>query len=65
MRKYSAFLSFWIGAHAQRATKAISALDHDADISKVQEWLDHNDIATAPAFRSSPHAAGGRPHIQY
>ena len=35
-----------IGAHALRATAATNALDHDADIVKVQEWLGHTNIAT-------------------
>jgi integrase/recombinase XerD len=35
-----------IGAHALRATAATNALDHDADIAKVQEWLGHANIAT-------------------
>jgi integrase len=30
-----------IGAHALRATAATNALDHQADIAKVQEWLGH------------------------
>jgi integrase/recombinase XerD len=36
---YSAQLGFEIGAHALRATAATNALDHQADIAKVQEWL--------------------------
>jgi integrase/recombinase XerD len=32
--------------HALRAAAATNALDHDADIAKVQEWLGHADIAT-------------------
>jgi len=27
--------------HSLRATAATNALDHKADIAKVQEWLDH------------------------
>jgi hypothetical protein len=32
-------LGFEIGADALRATAATNALDHQADIAKVQEWL--------------------------
>jgi len=46
VRKYSALLGFEIGAHALRATAATNALDHQADIAKVQEWLGHANIAT-------------------
>ncbi len=38
VRAYSAQLGFEIGAHALRATAATNALDHQADIAKVQEW---------------------------
>src|SRR4051794_41835640 len=30
----------------RRATAATNALDHQADIAKVQEWLGHANIAT-------------------
>jgi site-specific recombinase XerD len=46
VRGYSAQLSFEIGAHALRATAATNALDHQADIAKVQEWLGHANITT-------------------
>jgi site-specific recombinase XerC len=46
VRTYSALLGFEIGAHALRATAATNALDHEADIAKVQEWLGHANIAT-------------------
>jgi integrase/recombinase XerD len=39
VRAYSALLGFEIGADALRATAATNALDHEADIAKVQEWL--------------------------
>jgi secondary thiamine-phosphate synthase enzyme len=38
-RRYALALGLKIGAHALRATAATNALDHDADIAKVQEWL--------------------------
>ena len=41
---------FAIGAHALRATAATNALDHQADIAKVQEWLGHANIATTRIY---------------
>ena len=43
-------LGFEIGAHALRATAATNALDHQADIAKVQEWLGHANIATTRIY---------------
>jgi site-specific recombinase XerD len=43
--------------HALRATAATNALDHEADIAKVQEWLGHSSIATTRLYdrrRSRP-----------
>ena len=34
------------GPHSLRATAATNALDHEADIAKVEEWLGHANIAT-------------------
>ena len=50
VRAYSAQLGFEIGAHALRATAATNALDHQADIAKVQEWLGHDNIATTRLY---------------
>jgi len=50
VRVYSAALGFQIGAHALRATAATNALDHQADIAKVQEWLGHANIATTRIY---------------
>jgi integrase/recombinase XerD len=50
VRKYSALLGFQIGAHALRATAATNALDHNADIAKVQEWLGHANISTTRIY---------------
>ena len=33
-----------------RATAATNALDHQADIAKVQEWLGHAKIATTRIY---------------
>ena len=50
VRAYAAALGFDIGAHALRATAATNALDHQADIAKVQEWLGHASIATTRIY---------------
>ena len=50
VRAYSAQLGFEIGAHALRATAATNALDHEADIAKVQEWLGHANITTTRIY---------------
>jgi integrase len=50
VRAYSAALGFEIGAHALRATAATNALDHEADIAKVQEWLGHANISTTRIY---------------
>lgn len=57
VRRYSNLLGFPVGAHALRATAATNALDHQADIAKVQEWLGHANIATTRLYdrrRSRP-----------
>ena len=38
------------GALSLRATAATNALDHEADIAKVQEWLGHANIATTRLY---------------
>jgi integrase/recombinase XerD len=50
VRGLSTALGFPIGAHALRATAATNALDHQADIAKVQEWLGHANIATTRIY---------------
>ncbi|HEX2942891.1 MAG TPA: tyrosine-type recombinase/integrase [Rhodopila sp.] len=50
VRAYSRRLGFEIGAHSLRATAATNALDHEADIAKVQEWLGHANIATTRIY---------------
>ena len=57
VRRYALGLGLKIGAHALRATAATNALDHDADIAKVQEWLGHANISTTRIYdrrRSRP-----------
>ena len=39
-----------LGPHALRATAATNALDHEADIAKVQEWLGHANISTTRVY---------------
>jgi integrase len=50
VRAYSGQLGFEIGAHSLRATAATNALDHQADIAKVQEWLGHANISTTRIY---------------
>jgi len=38
------------GPHALRATAATNALEHDADIAKVQQWLGHANISTTRMY---------------
>lgn len=45
VRKYGG-----IGVHSLRATAATNALDHEADIAKVQEWLGHANISTTRPY---------------
>lgn len=47
---YSGKLGFRIGVHSLRATAATNALEHDADIAKVQEWLGHANISTTRIY---------------
>ena len=35
-----------LGVHGLRATAATHALEHEADIAKVQQWLGHANIST-------------------
>lgn len=39
-----------MGPHALRATAATNALEHRADIAKVQEWLGHASISTTRVY---------------
>src|SRR6202051_3762680 len=38
------------GVHSLRATAATNALEHEADIAKMQEWLGHANIATTRIY---------------
>jgi integrase/recombinase XerD len=50
VRSYAKKLGVAIGVHALRATAATNALEHEADIAKVQEWLGHANIATTRLY---------------
>jgi hypothetical protein len=51
-RKLSALSAIFnhLCIHSLRATAATNALDHEADIAKVQEWLGHADISTTRRY---------------
>ncbi len=49
-----------VTVHGLRATAATNALDHEADIAKVQEWPSGTrEYLHDPALRSAQNAAGG------
>ena len=50
VRGYAGRLGVKIGPHSFRATAATNALEHEADIARVQEWLGHADIATTRMY---------------
>ena len=54
VRKYTDVVGLKVedgfGVHSLRATAATNALDHEADIAKVQEWLGHSNIATTRLY---------------
>jgi integrase/recombinase XerD len=50
VRAYAKKLGVTIGVHSLRATAATNALEHEADIAKVQEWLGHANIATTRLY---------------
>jgi len=39
-----------LGVHGLRATAATNALEHEADIAKVQDWLGHANISTTRLY---------------
>ncbi len=47
-----------------RATAATNALDHEADIAKVQEWLGHASISTTRLYDRTQNEAGRLPYFQ-
>jgi site-specific recombinase XerD len=42
--------------HALRATAATNALEHQADLAYVQEWLGHANVATTRLYDDDVHA---------
>ncbi len=53
VRKYARKIGISLSAicvHGLRATAATNALDHQADIAKVQEWLGHSSISTTRLY---------------
>jgi site-specific recombinase XerD len=43
------------GPHALRTTAATNALEHDADIAKVQDWLGHANVSTTRLYDRRKH----------
>ena len=56
-----------MGPHALRATAATSALENNADIVQVQEWLGHASISTTRVYDRRHSKPGDSPtfHVNY
>ena len=52
-----------VTAHGLRATAATNALEHDADIAKVQEWLGHANISTTRLYDRRNTRAADSPNL--
>lgn len=53
LQKYAGIVGIEVegfGPHALRATAATNALENDADIAKVQQWLGHANISTTRVY---------------
>jgi integrase len=50
-----------ICVHSMRATAATNALDHEADIARVQEWLGHANVSTTRLYDRRHHRAEDSP----
>ncbi|KPY00734.1 Phage integrase family site specific recombinase [Pseudomonas amygdali pv. myricae] len=50
-----------LGVHGLRATAAINALEHEADIAKVQVWLGHANISTTKIYDRRQNRPEGSP----
>jgi hypothetical protein len=53
-----------MGPHALRATATTNALEHGADIAKVQRWLGHANLATTQLYDKRPKPPGRLAEIQ-
>lgn len=49
------------GPHALRATAITNALEHGADLEKVQDWVGHANIATTRMYDRRKHRAEDSP----
>ena len=61
MKAYARKIGAEVGAHALHATAATNALDYDADVAKVQEWLGHANIATSRIYDHHRTRSGDSP----
>lgn len=52
------------GPHALRATAITNALEHDADLEKVQDWVGHANISTTRMYDRRKHRAEDSPTFQ-
>ena len=50
-----------LGCHGLRATAATNALEHEADIAKVQQWLGHANISTTKIYERRGNRAEDAP----
>ena len=52
VRKYASAAAITMEriVHALRATAATNALEHDADIARVQDWLGHANVSTTRLY---------------
>ena len=47
--------------HALRATAATKALEHEADIARVQDWLGHANVSTTRLYDGCERRPEGSP----
>ena len=52
VRKYASLAAIPMEriVHALRATAATNALEHEADIARVQDWLGHANVSTTRLY---------------
>ncbi len=64
VRNYAAHTGIAIdglGVHGLRATAATNALEHEADIARVQHWLGHANISTTRLYDRRQHRSEDSP----